>query len=151
LAAGSEDPAVYAIALSMCGPADRADTSSACRQLSLERWARLDADNAVPWLLLAGEARVRHDSKAEADAFGQASKAHKVDSYRASLYAFSEPALPQDVTPLERAYLATEVIGVEAALPSPQDRAASQHCSSMRDDNVRQECDSLAELLVTKG
>ena len=69
------------------------------------------------------------------------------------MFAFAEPELPQDVTPLERSYLATEVIGVEAAIRSPQYSVASQHCSidAMQDRNVRQQCNSLAELLVTKG
>jgi hypothetical protein len=86
-------------------------------------------------------------------AFSHAAQAHKVDSYSDSLFAFAEPELPQDVTPLERAYLATEVIGVEAAMGSPQYRVASQHCSAdaMQDNKLRQQCNSLAELLVTKG
>jgi len=153
LAAGAGDPAVYAMALSMCDTSATTDADSACRQLSLQRWARMDPDNAVPWLLLAGKARARHDSAAEADAFSNAATAHKIDSYSDSVFAFAEPELPQDVTPLERSYLATEVIGVEAAIRSPQYSVASQHCSSdaMQDSNVRQQCNSLAELLVTKG
>jgi hypothetical protein len=151
LAAGSDDPAVYAMALSMCDAKVSAD--SACRQLSLQRWAQLEPDNAVPWLLLAGRARVDRDSAAEAEAFSHAALAQKVDSYSDSLLAFTEPELPPDVTPLERAYLATEVIGVEAAMGSPQYRVASQRCSadSMQDNKVQQQCNSLAELLVTKG
>lgn len=153
LAAGDRDPAVYAMAVFMCDASSATDPGSACRQISLERWARMDSDNAVPWLLLAGGARVRHDSAAEANAFSHAANAHKIDSYSDSVFAFAEPELPQDVTPLERSYLATEVIGVEAAIRSPQYSVASQHCTSdaMQDRNIRQQCDSLAELLVTKG
>ena len=153
LAEGAGDPAVYAMALSMCDTSATTDADSACRQLSLQRWARMDPDNAVPWLLLAGKARARQDSAAEADAFSHAATAHKIDSYSDSVFAFAEPELPQDVTPLERSYLAIEVIGVEAAIRSPQYSVASQHCSSdaMQDSNVRQQCNSLAELLVTKG
>ncbi len=65
----------------------------ACRQLSLQRWARMDPDNAVPWLSLAGKARGRHDSAAEADAFSHAATAHKSDSYSDSVFAFAEPPL----------------------------------------------------------
>jgi hypothetical protein len=153
LAAGAGDPAVYAMALSMCDAAAATNAQSACQQLSLQRWARMDPDNAVPWLLLAGKARARHDSAAETEAFSHATTAHKIDSYSDSVFAFAEPELPQDVTPLERSYLATEVIGVEAAIRLPQYSVASQHCSSnaMRDTTVQQQCNSLAELLVTKG
>jgi hypothetical protein len=153
LAEGAGDPAVYAMALSMCDASAFTDADSACRQLSLQQWARMDPDNAVPWLLLAGKARGRHDSAAETDAFSHAATAHKSDSYSDSVFAFAEPELPPDITPLERSYLATEVIGVEAAIRAPHYSVASQHCSSdaMQDSTVRQQCDSLAELLVTKG
>jgi hypothetical protein len=153
LAAGTGDPAVYAMALSMCGKSAATDAGSACRQLSLQHWARMDPDNAVPWLLLAGTARARHDDAAEADAFSHAAASHNIDSYSDSVFAFAEPQLPQDVTPLERAYLAAEVIGVEAAIGLPQYSVASQHCSSdaMQEGIVREQCDSVAELLVSKG
>ena len=153
LAAGSRDPAVYALALAMCSTAATTDAESACRQLSLQQWAQMDPDNAVPWLLLAGRARSRHDSAAEAEAFSHAATAHAIDSYSDSVYTFAEPELPTDVTPLERSYLATEVIGVEAAIGLPQYSVASQHCSTiaMQDGTVQQQCRSLAELLVTKG
>jgi hypothetical protein len=153
LAAGAGDPAAYAMALSMCDTSAATDADSACRQLSLQRWAQMDPYNAVPWLLLAGKARARHDSAAEADAFRHAATAHSIDSYSASVFAFAEPELPQDATPLERYYLAAEVIGVEAAIGLLQYSVASRHCSNdaMQDSIVRQQCNSLAELLVTKG
>jgi hypothetical protein len=153
LAAGTGDPAVYAMALSMCGSSAVTDADSACRLLSLQQWARMDPDNAVPWLLLAGKARASHDDAAEADAFSHAATAHKIDAYSDSVLAFAEPELPRDVTPLERSYLATEVIGVETATGLPHYSIASQHCSSnvMQDSTVRRQCDALAELLITKG
>lgn len=153
LAAGSAEPAVYAMALSMCNSIAATDAESACRELSLQQWSRIDPDNAVPWLLLAGDARSRHDGAAEAEAFSHAATAHKIDSYSDSVYAFAEPELPPDVTQLERAYLATEVVGVEAGIRGHQYSVASQYCSSnaMQDAGVQQQCKSLAELLVTKG
>lgn len=152
LAAGTVDPAVYAIAMSMCGTYAGTGTDS-CQQISLRRWAQLDPNNAVPWLLLAGYAHQRHNEADEADAFSRAAKANKVDSYSDSLYAFAESELPSDVTPLERSALAMEVIGVEAASWMPQYGIASQHCSTeaMRDSWIQQQCNSLADLLVTKG
>jgi hypothetical protein len=153
LAAGTQDPAVFAMALSMCDSSAITNPDSACQQLSLQQWARLDSDNAVPWLLLAGKARARHDNAAEADAFSHIATAHKIDSYSDSLFAFAEPELSRDVKPVERSYLAGEVFGVEAGIRLPQYSIASRHCSSdaMKDSTVRQQCNSLAEILVTKG
>jgi hypothetical protein len=66
----------------------------------LREWARIDADNETPWLLLAGIARAKNNRVAEADAFSQAAKARKIDSYFDSLFAFAESFLPTDAMPL---------------------------------------------------
>ena len=153
LAAGTAEPAVYAVALSMCGAYSESGPDRACQQISLQRWAQIDPNNAVPWLLLADDARRRHDVAGEANAFAQAASASKVDAYGDSLYAFAAPELPPDVTPLERDYFATEVIGVEAAMATPHYGIASRHCSvdAMRDSKLRQQCNSLAELMISQG
>ena len=153
LAVGAGDPAVYAMAVSICSADQGAPADGTCQQISLRRWAQLDPDNAVPWLLLAGQARERQDRAAEADAFSQAALAHKVDSYNYSLYAFSESEMPNDVTPLERFYLSVELVGHESAMQAPQYSIASRHCSAdaLQDADVRQQCNALAELLVTRG
>jgi hypothetical protein len=152
LAAGVEDPAVYAMVVSMCGIDRGTPADTACQQISLRRWAQIDADNAMPWLLLAGKAQAGHDSAAAADAFRQAAKAHKYDAYNDSLYSFAEPEMPQDATPLERSYLATEVIGIESTLRPPY-QVATKHCSAdaVRAPDIRQQCNALAELLVNGG
>jgi hypothetical protein len=152
LAVGTHDPAVYAIAVHECNTSGD-PVKGACQQISLSEWARIDADNATPWLLLAGIARAKNDQVAEADAFSQAAKAHKIDSYFDSLFAFAEPGLPTDVTPLDRWIFAVEVMGIEMAMALPQHNVASKHCSTeaMQDRTVRQQCGALAEVLATKG
>jgi hypothetical protein len=153
LAVGANDPAVYALAVYACNTfLDPAPTGS-CQQITLRSWATLDADNTVPWLLVAGQARARNDAAAESAAFGQAAKAHTVDAYNYSLYGFAEAQMPSDVTPLERWYLATEIIGIESATASLQYQVAFRYCgaAAMQNGDVRQQCDSLAELMVSKG
>jgi hypothetical protein len=153
LAIGAGDPAIYAMAVYACNTySDLAPTGS-CAQISLNSWARLDPDNAVSWLLVAGQARAKKDTATETAAFGQAAGAHKVDAYNDSLYTFAESELPGDVTPLERWYLAVELIGIESATASLQYAIASRHCSTeaMQDGTMRQQCNALAELLVDKG
>jgi len=153
LAVGTADPAVYATALYACTAKFGGPPDVSCPEISVDGWARLDPDNAVPWLLLAGKARDRHDDAAEAQAFGRAAQASMSDSYVFSMYAFGEPELPSDLTPAQRSYLAVDVIGIEAATGQAEFSAASKHCSTeaMRDSNVRQQCSSLAELWVTRG
>jgi hypothetical protein len=153
LAAGTQDPAVYAMALAICDSAAGTDANSPCRRLSVGQWTQLDPDNSAAWLLLAGRARASHDGAAEAEAFSHAASAHRIDSYGDSLFAFAEPELPQDVTPLARSYFATEVNGVAMVARLSPYTIASQYCSTdpLKDNSVRNQCDSLAELLVTKG
>jgi hypothetical protein len=153
LAVGTADPAVYATALYACSAKFGNPDDVSCPEISVNGWARLDPDNAVPWLLLAGSARGRHDDDAEAQAFGRAAKASMSDSYSYSMYAYAEPELPNDLTPTQRSFLAVDVIGIEAATGHLEYGAALKHCSveAMRDSNVRQQCSSLAELWVTRG
>ena len=153
LAIGASDPAIYAMAVYACNTySDLAPTGS-CQQISLNSWARLDTDNAVPWLLVAGQAHAQNDAATETAAFGQAARAHKADAYNYSLYTFAESELPSDVTPLAHWYLAIELIGIESATASVQYNSASKHCSAeaMQDGDVRQQCNALAELMVSKG
>jgi hypothetical protein len=153
LAVGTSDPAVYATALYACSAKFGGLADGSCGQISTDGWARLDPDNAVPWLLLAGKARGQHDNAAEAQAFGRAAKASMSDSYVYSMYAYAEPELPGDLTGVQRSFLAVDVIGIEAATGHLEYGAALKHCSveAMQDGNVRQQCSSLAELWVTRG
>jgi hypothetical protein len=153
LAVGTKDPAVYALAYTKCVKVVE-DTAlpGACPQLSIDAWTRADSDNAVPWLRLAAKARREGDGAAEAAAFAHAAQAHQYESYNWSLFSFAQPAMPGDVTPADRWYLTTTVIGVEAAMPMPY-LPLFQYCSrdAMADAAVRRQCNSLAELMVNKA
>jgi hypothetical protein len=153
LAVGASDPAIYAMAVYACNTYSDPAPAGSCQQISLNSWARLDTDNAVPWLLVAGQAHAKNDAATERAAFGQAAKAHKADDYNDSLYTFAASELPSDVTPLERWYLAIEIIGIEGATASLQYNSASKHCSAeaVQNGDIRQQCNALAELMVSKG
>lgn len=148
LAAGASDPAVYALALSACGTYSTA-LGGTCQQLSVSTWARLDPDNVWPWLVLAGQAHARNDAMAESDAFDHAARAHKVDAYNDSLFAYSEPDMPGDASALERWYLTVQAIGVEAAIRAPLN-SSLRHCSgsALQDDGVMARCNAIAEAMV---
>jgi hypothetical protein len=153
LAVGAGDPAVYAMAVYACDTYSELSPSGSCQQITLQHWSAIDADNAVPWLLLAGKAHTANDVATEAAAFGHAAGAHRADAYNFSLYSVTESALPGDVTPLERWILGIALIGIESATGSLQYGIASRHCSTaaMQDPELRQQCDALAGLLVSKG
>jgi hypothetical protein len=153
LAVGTKDPAALALAYTKCikGVEDFS-SPGACPQLSLDDWARADADNAVPWLQLAAKARRENDVAAEAAAFAQAAQAHQYESYNWSLFSFAKAELPDDTTAADRWFLTAEVIGVEAAMPMPY-LPLFQYCSrdALTDASVHQQCNALAELMVNKA
>jgi hypothetical protein len=154
LAAGGTDPAVYAIAAGLCktGLSD-ADTAGACQRISLAQWARLDPDNAVPWIAVAQGARTRGDTHAEASAFARAAAAHKIDNSGESLLSFAITEMPPDATPLEKSALTIELIGYEAAWARPELSEILRYCSvaAVEQDETRKECKAVAELLVGPG
>jgi hypothetical protein len=153
LAVGTKDPAVYALAYTKCiTGAQESVIPGACTQLSLDEWTRADSDNAVPWLRLAAKARREGDGAAEAAAFAHAAQAHQYESYDWSLFSFAQAAMPDDVTPADRWYLTTTVIGVEAAMPMPYQQTF-QYCSrdAMADAAAHRQCNGLADLMVNKA
>jgi hypothetical protein len=149
MAIGSSDPAVYAIALRECA-LTTSDAAGSCVQLSPGGWAKLDQDNAVPWLLVAARARENNDLAAEAAAFTHASRARRSESYNFSMLRYTQPDIPADATPLERWNLAINMFGVEAAFAEPA-QPAMLHCSkaALQTRAVAQQCQALAELWTT--
>ncbi len=148
-AVGAGDPLVYAFAWNACRLPGGDAPDSACAQLSLATWVRLDADNAVPWLLLADKARDQHDAGAEVEAFEHASAAHRVDSYQTSLLKLAAPALPQDVSALTRWYLELTAVGIEAGMRLPYAHEALLECAAA--GTTRPQCAALAEMMVAKA
>ena len=153
LAVGGADPAVYAIAVQACGTFSNAPTSVACQQITLNAWTRIDAGNAVPWLLLAGKARAGGDLATEEAAFARAAAAHGSTYYADSLYAYARAELPGDLTPLQQYFLALSLVGYQSAWALPQYRIVTQHCSAdrMQTPIAKEQCDALAENFVTQG
>jgi hypothetical protein len=127
--------------------------SGACGRISLSRWARLDPDNATPWLALAQAAHKAGNSEEEVSAVAQAAQAQEIGSPGQSILSLAQSEMPQDLTPLEKAAIAIDFIGVEAAWTMPVYSEATRYCSvdAVRQDETRAECDSLANLLVNRG
>jgi hypothetical protein len=148
LAVGAGDPAVYALALSACNT-DSTPPGGTCQQLSVTEWARLDPDNAMPWMLLAGEAQARHDAVAASRDFDRAAESHKVDSYDYSLFAYAEPEMPRDATTLERWYLTVQAVGFDSAMRTPL-APTLRYCNSAPwDAHVKEQCSAVAEVLIS--
>jgi hypothetical protein len=150
MAVASNDPTVYAFAMQLCS-SDKPDPH--CQLLSVEQLARLDPDNAVPWLYLAGAAQQRNDADGVAAALYRASVSQQV-THRQFRYAeLALAALPTDMAPANRARATLYIVGRQLAFALPTYKAAASYCSkdAMSDANRQQLCDRLAHVLADKG
>ncbi len=149
MALNTRSAQVYALAMSAC-QGHRKD--GVCLQLSPEQWARLDPDNAVPWLHVAADAGDRREAPTAAEALFRVSRATRSDAHWGAVTGLVLAKLPSDLPILDKVALAGEVLAIEAASPVPF-VPASQYCSvaEVRDANRQQVCSAMAEVLVNKG
>ena len=131
LAAGGNDPVVYAAATWICGSGtSQALQTGACRRISLRGWARVDPGNAIAWLEVAMDDRNRGDLQAEAADFARAAGAHKSDLYQDSLLRAAFAEVPRDATPLARMAGGLQFAGILAVQPLLELSEASRFCST---------------------
>jgi hypothetical protein len=151
-AAHGTDPTLYAMAWAACPPDASGNRPGACQLLNLRQWARIDADNGVPWLKLAGEARSRGDAATQAEALYRASIAKRFDSHQGLFPHLADLALPADTPGWQRYQAMLDAAGIEAAQVLIEVRAPLDYCRPPRlDANRRQVCEALAQALVDKG
>jgi len=151
LAAGSADPVTYAIGLQAC--MDKSTTQApACALLGRAQWARLDPDNAWPWLELAADARERGDAEGETRAMSRAAQASHLDEISGRLPGLIDkgmgelPGLPRTLV-LQASWQRQSVWHSLAALQ------ADRYCSTgvLMQGGGRPQCDALARTLVTNS
>ena len=153
LALNTSEPLVYAIAFYTCNPTIGPWPGGACTQITADGWARLDSDNAVPWLAVAQEAREQGELETELSAYKQAAKASRVDDYSTSFFTYVEDLLPQGVNLYERDTVMSDFLMAELSVPNLAIRAAYRHCSieAVSDPSIASECSSLGELFLSRG
>lgn len=153
LAVSSTDPKVYALAYKACGGSGNVG-HGACQLINAEQWARLDPQNAAPWLFMLWAASERKDRAAQEEAL------HRIASARRqSLGYFDTAGAVLDATPdddgaqLAAWLLVGEVIGVEAAVGIPGLTPLRKACmgEALVDANRLQTCSAIAEVLTERS
>ena len=153
-AAGSSDPEVYAFAVEACARDETLlHAAPWCQQISVEQWARLEPDNAVPWLEAAAAARRRGDAAAESEAIYRASLASRSDAHRAASARMAAEMMPSDAPEAGRGAVIVELAAAPAPIGWRGLDAANRHCTAdaLRDANRQQSCDALANALAARG
>ncbi len=153
IAAVSNDAAAYALAVMACDTGYPAREPGECAQISARQWARIEPDNAQPWLYLASEADGQETPAQVAEALYRAAQAPRSDLHweRFARLLDSEFLRGQSAevrTDVTRTVMAMAVAGRFAPLS-----AVLSHCTAttLADSNRRQVCDDLARLLTERS
>ena len=151
-ATSSEDPRVYALAYGVCGSARSVGN---CALLSAAQWARLDQGNGFPWLFMLGDAAARGDREAVDEALYRIGSSPQVADHVMSIVG---PVLSRAGTSdrelMAAHLLATEAVGISAALASPDRLSLLEDvcgASALADSNRRQLCDAAAEAMAERS
>jgi hypothetical protein len=154
LATTTSDADVYALATYSCRPLTGESASDDCALLSNAQWARIEPDNAVPWLYAAAEAQQRHDRSTLEAALKRASQARYSDPHWDQvLGVFTSDAVAAQ-SPAVQTQLAISLLGIHAALTfSDPAVVLTQSCSvaALVDPNRVQTCGDLAATLIEHG
>jgi hypothetical protein len=153
IAAASTDSDVYALGYFACSTPVRRAEEGQCAQISAAQWTRLEPDNALPWLYVAGEAAARGDVAGQAEAYFRASRA-RLDDSKWTVFAplLDTRLLPEPSQDL-RDVLGVSAIGMAVANPLPNYQGLKFFCSqaALADPNRRQVCDDLADMLTARS
>lgn len=153
LATSSNDADAYGLAFLACPPRDDARLSGACAQISARQWARIEPQNALPWLFVAGEAAHAAQGPLVADALYQASQATRSDSHWSVFAKVLDAAALQGQSVDVRNDAATAAMGMALATRFAQMQPVLVYCTAdaVDDPNRHQTCDALAHLLTERS
>jgi len=144
---------IYALGMVACNSAQGRSTVGPCAQLSAAQWARLDPNNAIPWLFAAGEAANRGELMARDEALFRASQASFSNAYSPAFASLLQRKELQ-AQPLEvQAAFAVSIFGAEGATSILSYQSVMQFCSqaAVADPNRRQTCSDLASVMSDRA
>lgn len=146
LADQTDDPLALALALRVCTAPQRGNTL--CNRITPARLAEHDPDNAMPWLLVADDARRRGDPAAQAEAMRRAAAARRNEPYlHQTLRPLADATLAK-AAPIDRYVAQASALGVYAALPLPSYAPVLEYCRRADARERAETCAPLAALLV---
>ena len=153
LATASNDADAYGLAFLACPARDDARLSGACAQISARQWARIEPQNALPWLFVAGEAAHAAQAPLVADALYQASQATRSDSHWSVFAKVLDAAALQGQGVDVRNDVAMAALGMALATRFAQMQPVLAYCTAdaVADPNRHQTCDALAHLLTERS
>jgi len=143
---------VYGFAFSACRSIYKSPSQGPCDRLSAEQWARLEPENAIPWLYVADAANRRGDLNNRNEAMFRASIARSSDSHASAFQGLLRSQEFQDQS-LEIQGALDLACGMAIFIDVPPYQEVFQYCSSnaVKDPNRHQVCDDLANMLTERS
>ncbi len=143
MAASTLDPRIYTLALRTCW----GRATQPCEGLSARRWAQIEPDNAMPWLMLMDES-ARHDdvSGLQEAMFHITQARHLSERDHAPLQPIIDAASDDPASLLAARALAIDAIGISAAQVGTRGYSACRFVPPSN-ANVWQQCVAMADLL----
>ncbi len=150
LATTTSDADAYALAMFSCRRDIDAAAGGDCALLSYAQWARIEPDNAVPWLSLADDAQQRGDRSTLEAALIRASKARYSDPHWDQISELLASDALAAQPPAIQVGLAIRLLGIQAALPILNPQGLMKYCSTaaQADQDRVQTCGDLAATLI---
>ena len=143
MAASSQDPGLYSLALRTCWR--RLD--HACQALSARRWSELDPDNAMPWMMMLDEAATRQDVSGVEEALFHVTHARRLaERPLAPLKPIVDAAGDDPESMVAARSLAIDAIGISAAQVAPIAYTACARATAA-DANLWQQCVAMVDVL----
>jgi hypothetical protein len=147
MASSTHDPRLYALALRSCW--GRAKLT--CQGLSARRWAELDPDNAMPWLLMLDEAGRHDDPSGVQEAMFHISQAPRLaEGNFAPLQPILDAASDDPDSLAAARALAIEAIGISAAQAGPVGYTLCRQATPAN-ANTWQQCVAMSDLLARRS
>jgi hypothetical protein len=153
IATHTSDADAYALAVYSCMRAFAGTGNADCGLLSYAQWTRIEPDNAVPWLYLAGDAQRHGDQSTVEAALYRASKARysnpHLDQISGLVYSNAAAAL----SPTLQTELAGTLLSIQGGLPHPNLSVVMHYCGDAGRTIAGhvQTCGDLAAMLVVRS
>jgi hypothetical protein len=147
MAASTKDPRLYALALRTCW----GRASQACEGLSARRWAEIEPDNAMPWLMMLDESARHEDVSGMQEAMFHVTQSRRLaERNQAPLQPIIDAATGDPESLIAARALAIDAIGISAAQVGPIGYTA---CKGVlrANANVWQQCVAMTDLLENRS
>lgn len=146
LARQTRDPAIYAAAVHSC----QKEETGGCIGISYAGWAKLEPENAAPWMMLSEQAKAAGDANGHAEALRHIATASRVDFRLPDMRPLINTDAVTKAPIFAQAELSNWLIGVVAATSISHGSALFSICLRDSSGNLERKslCDKLASMTL---